>query len=115
MQKTIKVSLNEDAVSTSFVVDEWPANLSEARDMWGEERCFAILEEQAVVKAQGKWRNLQKRKIDPLTSAKATEEMRDWTPSEGKRRLSPQEKAKKTIEKSGLSREELLALLSAMK
>ena len=115
MQKTINVSLNEDAVSTTFVVEDWPTSLKEAADMWGEYRCFAVLEEQAVVKAQGKWRNLQKRKVDPLTSAKATQEMRDWSPSEGKKRLSPSERAKRTIEKSGLSREELLSLLSAMK
>lgn len=109
--RTIAVSLNEDTEGTEFVVNNWPTSLDDAIAIWGEDVVWSMAERAGVIQAQGAWRNLQRRKNEPLTDRKATEAMKDWRPSSERKRLDPVEKTKRLIEKSGMTKEQLQELL----
>ena len=117
MTKQIKVTHkapNGDDINWSFEVEQWPADINEAIEMWGEVACFQALIAQVVVKAQASARALAvgNKSTEPVSTKKAAEMMAGWTLKEARQALSPAEKAAKML--ASLSDEEKAAILKSL-
>ena len=95
--RTFTVRPTKDADQETFKINNWPVSAEEAIKAWGNKRVLnSINGSSADVQAEGKYRGLRTRKDNPMTAAKAAEEMQDWLPSEGGTRgMTKSERLKK--------------------
>ena len=112
MQKRVVEADAKNGRTLSFEID-FPETLKEMQDAWGEETVKNMATRAAVIQLQGRVRGLLKKVGDDKLSDKdVIKNIADWKPSEGRMSMTPAEKIKAMIDKSGLDKAELLALLN---
>lgn len=103
---------------TSFQVDAWPENVTEAVATWGEGFVFNAIDQQAMIAARSTFvsKATGTDSTQGLGLSGAADEMADWAPNaEPKRRgLSKVEKLVRDAKKAGFEGADIEALIAAI-